>query len=123
MLGVGSSGGPPFGYPPRLRSGLRQNRAGFLKRREKARYTFHADAAHPPFLPVWSELFVSCSLDASGFPVRRPSSRQRATPGLFGLRLLLLTSRNACHRLPRHSLSRNRFARKGLRTEDERSLA
>src|SRR5437588_9378425 len=22
--------GPPFGYPPRLRSGLRQNRAGFL---------------------------------------------------------------------------------------------
>ena len=30
-------GGPPFGYPPRLRSGLRQNRAGFLEKREKGR--------------------------------------------------------------------------------------
>jgi hypothetical protein len=29
--------GPPFGYPPRLRSGLRQNWAGFLKKREKWR--------------------------------------------------------------------------------------
>jgi hypothetical protein len=37
MLGVGSSAGPPFGYPPRLRSGLRQNRAGFLEKREKGR--------------------------------------------------------------------------------------
>jgi len=27
----------PFGYPPRLRSGLRQNRAGFLEKREKGR--------------------------------------------------------------------------------------
>jgi hypothetical protein len=26
-----------FGYPPRLRSGLRQNRAGFLEKREKGR--------------------------------------------------------------------------------------
>ncbi len=30
-------GRPPFGYPPRLRSGLRQNRAGFLEKREKGR--------------------------------------------------------------------------------------
>jgi hypothetical protein len=37
MLGVGSAAGPPFGYPPRLRSGLRQNRAGFLEKREKGR--------------------------------------------------------------------------------------
>src|SRR5712692_307041 len=37
VLGVGSSAGPPFGYPPRLRSGLRQNRAGFLEKREKGR--------------------------------------------------------------------------------------
>jgi len=37
VLAVGSSAGPPFGYPPRLRSGLRQNRAGFLERREKGR--------------------------------------------------------------------------------------
>jgi hypothetical protein len=35
MLRVGSSARPPFGYPPRLRSGLRQNRAGFLEKREK----------------------------------------------------------------------------------------
>src|SRR6266851_9157438 len=28
-------GRAPFGYPPRLRSGLRQNRAGFLEKREK----------------------------------------------------------------------------------------
>src|SRR6266446_2239522 len=27
----------PFGYPPRLRSGLRQNRGGFLEKREKRR--------------------------------------------------------------------------------------
>src|SRR6266403_458445 len=31
------SAGPPFGSPPRLRSGLRQNRAGFLEKREKGR--------------------------------------------------------------------------------------
>src|ERR1700694_3393544 len=37
MPGVGSSAGPPFGSPPRLRSGLRQNRAGFLEKREKGR--------------------------------------------------------------------------------------
>ena len=37
VLGVGSSGGGPFGYPPRLRSGLRQNRAGLLEKREKGR--------------------------------------------------------------------------------------
>ena len=37
MLGVGSSAGPPFGSPPRLRSGLRRNRAGFLEEREKGR--------------------------------------------------------------------------------------
>ena len=30
-------GRAPFGYPPRLRSGLRQNRAGFLEKREKGR--------------------------------------------------------------------------------------
>ncbi len=30
-------GRPPFGYPPRLRSGLRQSRAGFLEKREKWR--------------------------------------------------------------------------------------
>src|SRR4029077_17098671 len=28
-------GRAPFGYPPRLRSGLRQNRAGFPEKREK----------------------------------------------------------------------------------------
>ena len=39
-LGVGSSG-DPFGYPPRLRSGLRQNRAGFLEKREKGRTPRH----------------------------------------------------------------------------------
>ena len=32
---------PPFGYPPRLRSGLRQNRAGFLEKREKWRTPLH----------------------------------------------------------------------------------
>jgi hypothetical protein len=55
-------GRAPFGYPPRLRSGLRQNRAGFLERREKGRipswlvptikgnprYAPHIDVAHPP---------------------------------------------------------------------------
>ena len=30
-------GRAPFGYPARLRSGLRQNRAGFLEKREKGR--------------------------------------------------------------------------------------
>src|SRR6202158_3596508 len=30
-------GRAPFGYPSRLRSGLRQNRAGFLEKREKGR--------------------------------------------------------------------------------------
>src|SRR5713226_3567000 len=43
MLGVGSSGGGPFGYPPRLRSGLRQNRAGFLEKREKGRTPLSAN--------------------------------------------------------------------------------
>jgi len=43
VLGVGSSGGALFGYPPRLRSGLRQNGAGFLEKREKGRTPISAN--------------------------------------------------------------------------------
>jgi hypothetical protein len=47
VLGVGSSEGPPFGYPPRLRSGLRQKQ-GRLSR--KAR-----EGAHPQLFSVLSK--------------------------------------------------------------------
>jgi hypothetical protein len=35
VSGCRQLGRAPFGYPPRLRSGLRQKRAGFLEKREK----------------------------------------------------------------------------------------
>ena len=76
----------PFGYPPRLRSGLRQNRAGFLEKREKGRTPISANLSGILF---WA---VNPS----------PGGNQQALTGIFEFPRSRLLARNNC-RLARNS--------------------